>query len=49
MAASMIGMFAAAFGFLPPIWGAIWQQLIDLFAVLKAVQVALPTEHLQDY
>jgi hypothetical protein len=49
MAARMIGMFAVAFGFLPPIGGAIGQQLIDLFAVLKAVRVALPTEHLEDY
>ena len=49
MAASMIGMIAAAFGFLPPIWGAIGQELIDLFAVLNAVRVALPTEDLQDY
>ena len=49
MAASMIGMIAAAFGFLPPIWGAVGQELIDLFAVLNAVRVALPTEDLQDY
>ena len=49
MAASMIGMIAAAFGFLPPIWGAVGQELIDLFAVLNAVRVALPTENLQDY
>jgi len=49
MAASMIGMIAAAFGFLPPIWGAIGQELIDLFAVLNAVRVALPTDDLQDY
>ncbi len=49
MAASMIGMIAAAFGFLPPIWGAIGQEVIDLLAVLNAVRVALPTEDLQDY
>jgi len=49
MAASMIGMIAAAFGFLPPIWGAIGQELIDLLAVLNAVRVALPTDDLQDY
>jgi heavy metal translocating P-type ATPase len=49
MAASMIGMVAAAFGLLPPIWGAVGQELIDLFAVLNAVRVALPTEDLQDY
>jgi heavy metal translocating P-type ATPase len=49
MAASMIGMIVAALGFLPPIWGAVGQELIDLFAVLNAVRVALPTEDLQDY
>jgi heavy metal translocating P-type ATPase len=49
MAASLIGMIAAAFGYLPPIWGAVGQELIDLFAVLNAVRVALPTEDLQDF
>jgi heavy metal translocating P-type ATPase len=49
MAASVVGMIAAAFGFLPPIWGAIGQELIDLLAVLNAVRVALPTDDLQDY
>ncbi len=49
MAASMIGMIAASFGYLPPIWGAIGQELIDLLAVLNAVRVALPTDDLQDY
>jgi heavy metal translocating P-type ATPase len=49
MAASLLGMIAAAFGYLPPIWGAVGQELIDLVAVLNAVRVALPTEHLQDF
>jgi heavy metal translocating P-type ATPase len=49
MAASMIGMLVAAFGYLPPILGAVSQELIDLLAVLNAVRVALPTEDLQDY
>jgi cation transport ATPase len=49
MAASMIGMLAAAFGFLPPIWGAVGQELIDLLAVLNAVRVAMPTGDLQDF
>ena len=49
MAASMIGMVAASFGFLPPIWGAVGQEVIDLLAVLNAVRVALPTEDLQDF
>lgn len=49
MAASIIGMLAAAFGYLPPIWGAVGQELIDLLAVLNAVRVALPTNDLQDF
>jgi heavy metal translocating P-type ATPase len=49
MAASMIGMIAASLGYLPPIWGAIGQELIDLLAVLNAVRVALPTDDLQDF
>lgn len=49
MAASLIGMIAAAFGYLPPIWGAVGQELIDLLAVLNAVRVALPTDDLQDF
>jgi len=49
MAASMVGMVFAAAGFLPPIGGAIAQELIDLFAVLNAVRVALPTHELRDF
>ena len=49
MAASILGMLAAALGYLPPIWGAVGQELIDLLAVLNAARVALPTENLQDF
>ena len=49
MAASVLGMIAAALGYLPPIGGAIGQELIDLLAVLNAVRVALPTRELRDY
>jgi heavy metal translocating P-type ATPase len=49
MIASMVGMIFAAGGYLPPIGGAIAQELIDLFAVLNAVRVALPTDELQDF
>jgi cation transport ATPase len=49
MAASIVGMIAAAFGYLPPIWGAVAQEFIDLLAVLNAVRVALPTEELRDF
>jgi len=49
MALSILGMFAAAFGYLPPIGGAIAQETIDLAAVLNAVRVALPTRSLTDF
>jgi len=49
MALSILGMFAAAFGYLPPIGGAIAQEVIDLAAVLNAVRVAIPTDALSDY
>jgi heavy metal translocating P-type ATPase len=49
MLASIVGMIAAATGYLPPIGGAIAQEIIDLFAVLNAVRVALPTDDLQDF
>ena len=49
MAASILGMIAAALGYLPPIWGALGQEVIDLVAVLNAVRVALPTDDLQDF
>ncbi len=49
MALSIIGMFAAAFGYLPPIDGAIAQEIIDLAAVLNAVRVALPSSALTDF
>ena len=49
MALSMIGMAAAAFGYLPPIGGAIAQEIIDLAAVLNAVRVAMPPSSLTDF
>jgi heavy metal translocating P-type ATPase len=49
MALSIIGMFAAAFGYLPPVGGAIAQEIIDLAAVLNAVRVALPARSLTDF
>jgi len=49
MIASLVGMIFAAGGYLPPIGGAIGQELIDLFAVLNAVRAALPTDELQDF
>ncbi|HUC54395.1 MAG TPA: heavy metal translocating P-type ATPase [Candidatus Cybelea sp.] len=49
MALSILGMIAAAFGYLPPIAGAVAQEIIDLAAVLNAVRVALPTDSLTDF
>jgi len=49
MGLSILGMIAAAFGYLPPISGAIAQEIIDLAAVLNAVRVALPTDALSDF
>jgi heavy metal translocating P-type ATPase len=49
MALSLLGMFAAAAGYLPPVGGAVAQEVIDLLAVLNAVRVALPTSKLSDF
>ena len=49
IAASMVGMVAAAAGYLPPLEGAILQEIIDLVAVVNAVRVALPTRALADF
>jgi heavy metal translocating P-type ATPase len=49
MALSILGMLAAACGYLPPIGGAIAQEIIDLVAVLNAVRVALPAHSLTDF
>ena len=49
MALSLIGMAAAAAGYLPPIAGAVAQEVIDLAAVLNAVRVALPESDLTDF
>jgi P-type E1-E2 ATPase len=42
MGLSILGMLAALYGSLPPIGGAIAQEIIDLLAVLNAVRVAFP-------
>ena len=49
MALSAIGMLLAAFGLLPPITGAVAQEVIDLAAVLNAVRVTLPFGSLRDF
>ncbi|MEX2027816.1 MAG: heavy metal translocating P-type ATPase, partial [Pirellulaceae bacterium] len=49
MAASIVGMFLAAAGFLPPVAGAIAQEVIDVLAVVNALRVAVPPKSLTDY
>ena len=44
----MIGMLAAAGGVLPPVAGAIAQEMIDVAAVLNALRVAVPVKDLRD-
>ena len=49
MGLSVIGMIAASLGYLPPIAGAIAQEIVDLAAVLNALRVALPANNLADF
>jgi heavy metal translocating P-type ATPase len=49
MALSGAGMLMAAGGWLPPVAGAVAQELIDLVAVLNAVRVAFPPRDLVDF
>ena len=49
MALSVVGMLFAMLGYLPPVAGAITQEIIDVFAVLNALRVAIPPKTLTDY
>jgi hypothetical protein len=49
MALSLIGMFFAAAGYLPPVAGAVLQEAIDVLAVVNALRVAMPPGILSDY
>lgn len=48
MAASMIGTAIAAAGYLPPVAGAMTQEVIDVVAVLNALRVLLASAELRD-
>ena len=48
IALSMIGMLAAATGHLPPVAGAVAQEVIDIAAVMNALRVALPAREPHD-
>ncbi len=45
---SLFGIAAAAMGYLPPVAGAIVQEVIDVIAVLNALRVAMPPRTLSD-
>jgi heavy metal translocating P-type ATPase len=49
MAVSIAGMLVAFAGYLPPVSGAIVQEIIDLGAVLNALRAASPGGALSDY
>ncbi|PYV08500.1 MAG: heavy metal translocating P-type ATPase, partial [Acidobacteria bacterium] len=49
MLLSLLGMLWAAAGRLPPVEGAIAQEIIDIFAVLNALRAALPSKSLTDF
>ncbi len=49
MALSIIGMFLAAFGYLPPVAGALTQEIIDVLVVLNALRVSFLSDKLTDY
>jgi heavy metal translocating P-type ATPase len=49
MAFSLLGMGLAALGYLPPVAGAILQEVIDVLAVANALRVAFPPRQLSDF
>jgi len=48
MGLSVIGMFVAAAGYLPPVAGAITQEVIDVLAVLNALRASMAPQLLSD-
>jgi heavy metal translocating P-type ATPase len=49
MALSIGGMFIAAAGYLPPVAGAILQEVIDVAVVFNALRMAIPPSRLTDF
>jgi P-type E1-E2 ATPase len=49
MALSFVGMVVAAAGYLPPVAGAITQEVIDVLVVLNALRMAFPPRTLTGY
>ena len=48
MGLSLVGIVAAATGYLPPVAGAITQEFIDVLAVLNALRTSLTPRTLSD-
>ncbi len=48
MILSIVGMILAAMGHLPPVAGAITQEVIDVFAVVNALRAAFPPRVISD-
>lgn len=46
---SVVGMVAAALGYLTPVAGALVQEIIDMLAILNALRAAFPPKNLSDY
>ncbi len=49
MLLSALGMLIAVVGYLPPVGGAIAQEIIDVFAIANALRAALPPQTLTDF
>lgn len=49
MVLSLMGMLVAAAGYLPPVAGAITQEVIDVLVVVNALRMAFPPKTLTDY
>jgi cation transport ATPase len=49
MGLSIVGMFFAAAGYLPPVAGAVAQEVIDVLAVLNALRASVAPRVLSDY
>ena len=49
MALSLVGMGAAAAGYITPLRGALLQEVIDLLSILNALRMILPVEPLSDF
>ncbi|HYM10466.1 MAG TPA: heavy metal translocating P-type ATPase [Bryobacterales bacterium] len=49
MLLSIVGMLVAAAGYLPPLEGAVAQEIIDVAAVLNALRAAMPFGELTDF